>query len=121
MAITAEEAAGVRDLVKSMDAEGGAVVVEGRRDSEALRRLGYRGTILEFHRSGGLAVFADRAAAHGTLIMLLDRDRKGRYLTRRIIRLLQRRARIDMSFGRRLAAITCGRIKFTEQLACYEA
>ena len=36
-----------------------AVVVEGKRDSAALVKLGYSGKILEFHRFNGMIKFAD--------------------------------------------------------------
>ena len=35
------------------------VVVEGKRDSAALIKLGYSGKILEFHRFNGMIKFAD--------------------------------------------------------------
>ena len=41
-----------------------AVVVEGKRDSAALVKLGYSGKILEFHRFNGMIKFADSAARY---------------------------------------------------------
>jgi 5S rRNA maturation endonuclease (ribonuclease M5) len=98
-----------------------AVVVEGKRDTIALRKLGYNGKILEFHRFGGIVNFTDTVAAQKRLIILFDRDRKGRILTGKTIQLLQRRTNLDLSFKRKLRTITKGKIVFIEQLVCYES
>ena len=98
-----------------------AVVVEGKRDSAALVKLGYSGKILEFHRFNGMIKFADSAAKYHTLILLLDGDRKGKYLTKKIIGLLEHRTKIDLLFKKKLVSITKGKIRFIEQLVCYES
>jgi 5S rRNA maturation endonuclease (ribonuclease M5) len=100
---------------------GSAVVVEGKRDSAALKKIGYAGIILEFHRFGGLRKFVDSVSKYESLIMLLDGDKKGRYLTAKIVRRLERRKRIDLSFKKRLVSITKGKIRFIEELGCYES
>jgi len=97
------------------------VVVEGKRDSAALIKLGYSGKILEFHRFNGMIKFADSAAKYRKLILLLDGDRKGRYLTKKIIGLLEHRTKIDLLFKKKLVTITKGKIRFIEQLVCYES
>ncbi len=99
----------------------GVVIVEGKRDSHALKKLGYSGKILEFYRFGGMVDFADSVAKYENLIILFDRDKKGRYLTDKTIQLLQRRTRVDLSYKRRLVEITGGKITFIEQLVCYES
>jgi len=98
-----------------------AVVVEGKRDAAALVKLGYSGKILEFHRFNGMIKFADSAAKYSRLILLLDGDRKGRYLTKKIIELLEHRTKIDLLFKKKLVSITKGKIRFIEQLVCYES
>jgi 5S rRNA maturation endonuclease (ribonuclease M5) len=97
------------------------VVVEGKRDSAALKKIGFSGKILEFHKFGGMINFVDSVARHENLIILFDGDRKGRYLTGKTIRLLQRRTNIDLTFKRKLTSITKGKIRFIEQLVCYES
>ena len=97
------------------------VVVEGKRDSAALVKLGYSGKILEFHKFNGMIKFADSAAKYRKIILLLDGDRKGRYLTKKIIELLERRTKIDLLFKKKLVSITKGKIRFIEQLVCYES
>ena len=97
------------------------VVVEGKRDSAALKKLGYSGKIIEFHRFNGMIKFTDSAAKYRKLILLLDGDRKGRYLTKKIIGLLEHRTKIDLLFKKKLVIITKGKIRFIEQLVCYES
>ncbi len=96
------------------------VIVEGKRDSDALRKLGFSGKILEFHSFKGMVKFSDSVAKYKSIILLLDGDRKGRYLTKRIIDLLEHRTKIDLSFKKKLISITKGKIRFIEQLICYK-
>ena len=65
------------DLLSSQ--KDSVVVVEGKRDSAALIKLGYSGKILEFHRFNGMIKFADSAAKYRELILLLDGDRTVSY------------------------------------------
>ena len=97
------------------------VVVEGKRDSVALKKLGYSGKVLEFHRFAGMVNFTDSVSKYKRLIILFDRDKKGRRLTGKSIQLLQRRTKVDLSFKRKLRIITKGKIMFIEQLVCYES
>jgi len=97
------------------------VIVEGKRDSQALMRLGFSGKVLEFYKFKGIVDFADSVSKYEKLIILFDRDKKGRTLTEKTIQLLQRRTKIDLSFKRKLQEITKGKIKFIEQLVCYES
>ena len=96
------------------------VVVEGKRDSNALKKLGYSGKILEFHKFRGMINFVDSVAKYDRLIILFDRDKKGRTLTEKTINLLQRRTKIDLTFKKKLQIITKGKIMFIEQLVCYK-
>ena len=65
--------------------------------------------------------FTDSVAKYERLVILFDRDRKGRFLTGKTIQLLQRRTRVDLSFKRKLRKITKGKIVFIEQLVSYES
>ena len=107
------------DLLNSE--KDGVVIVEGKRDSAALVKLGYSGKILEFHRFNGMVKFADSAAKYHKIILLLDGDKKGRYLTKKIVELLEHRTKIDLLFKKKLVSITKGKIRFIEQLVCYES
>ena len=116
------EIAEIKKFVNLLNSQkNSAVVVEGKRDSAALIKLGYSGKILEFHKFNGMIKFADSAAKYRKLILLLDGDRKGRYLTKKIIGLLEHRTKIDLLFKKKLVTITKGKIRFIEQLTCYES
>jgi len=112
------EIAEIKKFVNLLNSQkDGVVVVEGKRDSAALVKLGYSGKILEFHKFNGMIKFADSAAKYRKLILLLDGDRKGRYLTKKIIELLEHRTKIDLLFKKKLVSITKGKIRFIEQLS----
>jgi len=116
------EIAEIKKFINLLNSQkDGVVVVEGKRDSAALVKLGYSGKILEFHKFNGMIKFADSVAKYRKLILLLDGDRKGRYLTKKIIELLEHRTKIDLLFKKKLVSITKGKIRFIEQLVCYES
>ena len=116
------EIADIKKFVSLLNSQKNcAVVVEGKRDSAALVKLGYSGKILEFHKFNGMIKFADSAARYRKLILLLDGDRTGKYLTKKIIDLLEHRTKIDLLFKKKLVSITKGKIRFIEQLVCYES
>ena len=122
MLVSEQEILELKDFVFELNSiKNSVVVVEGKRDSSALKKLGYSGKILEFHRFGGMINFIDSVAKYERLIILFDRDKKGRTLTEKTIQLLQRRTKVDLSFKRKLRIITHGKIMFIEQLVCYES
>jgi len=121
MEFSEKEIDDVKKFIKHLNSKNeSVVVVEGKRDSIALRKLGFSGKILEFHSFKGIVKFSDSVAKYKIVILLLDGDRKGRYLTRRIIDLLEHRTKIDLTFKKKLVLITKGKIRFIEQLVCYE-
>ncbi len=122
MKVTEQEVQDVRNFISLLNSQANSVViVEGKRDSEALRKIGFSGKVLEFHKFGGMIKFVDFVAKYDRVIILLDGDRKGKYLTAKLIEQLQRRTKIDLSFKKRLVSITKGKIRFIEQLVCYES
>ncbi len=121
MLVTEQEIIELKDFIFQLNSIEEIVVVEGKRDSIALRKVGYTGKILEFHKFGGIVNFTDSVAKYESIILLFDRDRQGRQLTEKTIQLLQRRTKIDITYKRKLMVITKGKIKFIEQLVCYES
>jgi len=120
--ITEQEVQDIRNFISLLNYQvNSVVIVEGKHDSTALKKLGFSGTVLEFYKFGGMTKFADSVAKYERLIMLLDGDRKGKYLTGKIIGQLQHRTKVDLSFKRKLVEITKGKIRFIEQLVCYES
>jgi 5S rRNA maturation endonuclease (ribonuclease M5) len=120
--IETQDVSKVHEFVTSLNlSHDSIVVVEGKRDEDALKKLGYCGKICQFHSFKGLIKFADRMPKYKNLILLLDSDRKGRYLTKRIISQLQHRMTVDLSYRKELTAVTKGRIKNVEDLSIYVA
>ncbi len=122
MPVSEQEILKLKEFIFQLNAiKNGVVIVEGKRDSNALRKIGHTGKILEFHRFTGMINFADSVAKFERLIILFDRDKEGKILTRKTIQLLQRRTKIDLTFKRKLRIITKGKITFIEQLVSYES
>jgi len=118
--IEVEDVSKVHGFIKSLNsAHNSIVVVEGKRDEDALKKLGYDGKICQFHSFKGLVKFADSMPKYKNLILLLDSDRKGKYLTKRIISQLQHRMTIDLSYRKDLTILTKGRVKNVEDLSIY--
>ncbi|MFB5607975.1 MAG: toprim domain-containing protein [Candidatus Nitrosomaritimum yanchengensis] len=122
MLVTEQEISEIKNFVSNLNSmKQSVVIVEGKRDVAALRKIGFSGKVLEFHKFGGMINFADSVARYENIIMLFDGDRKGKYLTGKTIQLLQRRTNVDLTFKRKLTSITKGKIRFIEQLVCYES
>ena len=122
MQVSEQEKLELKEFIFQLNAiKNDVVIVEGKRDSDALRKIGHTGKILEFHRFTGMINFADSVAKFERLIILFDRDKEGKILTRKTIQLLQRRTKIDLTFKRKLRIITKGKITFIEQLVSYES
>ena len=122
MKVSEQEIQDLKNFIGLLNSKSdSAVIVEGKRDSEALKKLGFSGRVLEFHKFRGLRKFVDLVSEYNSLIILLDRDRKGRYLTTKIVEQLERRVKIDLSFKKKLVSITKGKVRFIEELDCYKS
>ncbi|HEX7032434.1 MAG TPA: toprim domain-containing protein [Nitrososphaera sp.] len=101
--------------------KGSVVVVEGKRDAEALSMVGFTGNPAVFHHFKGIADFLDsHDATNKKMILLLDMDRTGKYLTSRLASQLQsRRHSVSLSYKRALARITNGKVRHVEDLVIY--
>lgn len=114
----------LRNFVGMLNEEsenGSVIVVEGRRDAEALSRIGFTGSAAVFHNFKGIADFLDcHDDADRKIILLLDMDRTGKHLTSRLISQLQsRRHNVSLFYKKRLARITYGKIRHVEDLVSY--
>lgn len=120
MLVTKQEILELQNFVFQLNSVKDGVIVEGKRDFNTLRKLGYQGKILEFHKFGRIINFADSAAKYKKIFFYLI-ETKRRYLTGKTIQLLQRRAKLDLSYKRKLRQITKGKTRFIQQLVCYES
>lgn len=122
MQVTIQEIEDLKNFVTLLNIQQNSiVVVEGKKDSKALRSIGFVGIIIEFHKLGGFINFVDFVANFENVIILFDNDRKGRQLTAKAVYHLQRRTNVNLSFKYKLVQITKGKIQFIEQLARYES
>ena len=95
------------------------VIVEGKKDIEALHFLGHKGKIKAYHHYRGITNFMDRCANnYNKLILLLDFDRKGEAITKKIVSHLNGR-NIDLSYKKRLQEITNWNIKKIEEIKSF--
>ena len=109
----------IRNL--NFDAENDSlVVVEGKRDKEALQSLGFTGKIMMLCHRGGMKNLVENAELHRKMILLLDLDREGKALTGRAAKLLLGRATVDLSYRKKLGAIAKGRIRHVEELGKFK-
>ena len=65
MEFSEKEIEEVKKFVKQLNSEKySVIIVEGKRDSAALRKLGLSGKIIEFHSFNALVKFADSVAKY---------------------------------------------------------
>jgi 5S rRNA maturation endonuclease (ribonuclease M5) len=100
---------------------GSIIVVEGKRDVRALSSAGFNGHVTVFNHFKGITDFADNHSKSGRkIILLLDMDRTGKHLTKRLLNQLQRRGRdVSLFYKKVLAEISNGKIRHVEDLASY--
>src|SRR3990172_4068380 len=102
--------------------EGGMVIVEGPRDTVALRALGFEGHSYAACYNSDLDKLLKEAARYTRTIILLDMDTEGRRLTGQITSLLQEKGiKADLSYRRMLHAVLKGRISTVEELSRFAA
>jgi 5S rRNA maturation endonuclease (ribonuclease M5) len=112
----------INDFVLSLNAESSKnsiVIVEGKRDMEALYYLGYNGNIKAYHHYRGTTNFVDQCAVnYKKLILLMDSDKKGKIITKKILSQLNGRI-IDLNYKKKLLQITKGKIKKIEEIKSF--
>jgi len=100
------------ELFESMGESVDAVLVEGPRDEEALRRLGFKGRV-ELHSRIGRSdedLVDGLVVSSRTVLVLTDFDAEGRAMNRKLTVLLERRGvKVDLwlrrTIGRRMAVL----------------
>ena len=114
----------INEFISTLNHEsenGSIIVVEGKRDSEALTKLGFLGEVTVYNRFKGVIDFVDsQETTRKKVILLLDMDRTGKYLTSRLVSLLQRRGtNVNLSYKKKLCKITNGKIRHIEEMGSY--
>lgn len=113
-----EEAQKIFDDLREKSDSGVAIVVEGRRDEAALRRLGVKGKIYCLKARGEARHdFLDHLDGATDAIVLADFDREGKKLETWIYKeLLQRGVRSDLKLWSRLKSVSRTEVRSVEEL-----
>ena len=98
------------------------ILVEGRKDREALRLLGFKGIILLINKGKSLSNVADNIAMkYEKIIILTDWDKKGNFLAERMKVLLEDNdVECDMEIRRKLSSLLRSHITTVEELISIE-
>ncbi len=92
------------------------VIVEGKKDKEALKYLGFKGNITTYHSFKGTTHLIDHfLGKYKRLILLLDSDKKGKAITTKILSQLNGRY-VDLNYKKRFLNITKGKVKKIEEI-----
>jgi 5S rRNA maturation endonuclease (ribonuclease M5) len=112
----------LREFVNQINNEStkdSLILVEGKRDLEALSYLGCSGNIQIYHNYKSIVDLADNfRVKYKKLILLLDLDDTGKIMTRKISHLLNQRY-IDNYYRNKIIKITQGKIRTIEELKSF--
>jgi 5S rRNA maturation endonuclease (ribonuclease M5) len=112
----------LREFVNQINNEStkdSVILVEGKRDLEALSYLGCSGNIQIYHNYKSIVDLADNfRVKYKKLILLLDLDDTGKIMTRKISHLLNQRY-IDNYYRNKIIKITQGKIRTIEELRSF--
>ncbi|MEM0286657.1 MAG: hypothetical protein QXR69_01640 [Conexivisphaerales archaeon] len=116
---TSQKLAAVVNYLNSEASSGAIIVVEGERDEDAVRSLGYTGEIYKLCSNGKSYMgLLNASETHTKTILLLDYDRKGRYMLSRSIKILQSKGiSVDIWVRKKIREITKGGIGHIEELS----
>ncbi len=116
----------IRLLLESLTEEnvkGTPIIVEGKKDAEALKALGIEGQIVQA-KTGGRTLLDVISEVENSgareVILLLDFDRRGREMTRRLKQRLEKTGtRPNTEFWSQLLQLVWREVKDIEGLATY--
>jgi 5S rRNA maturation endonuclease (ribonuclease M5) len=113
----------ILECLAEESARGIPIIVEGKKDIETLQTLNVEGTIIAA-KTGGKTVLDTVSEIEKTrkkeAILLLDFDRRGRQLTKRLMQHLEKtEIKVNLTFWLNLLAIVGKEVKDIEGLASY--
>lgn len=111
------------EILATESEKGKPIVVEGKKDVEALTKFGVSGTILTVKTGGKSfleAVNEIEKMRVAEVILFLDFDRRGKEGTKRLKRSLERaKIKSNINFWRELSALVGKEIQCIESLTAY--
>ncbi len=108
------------DMLNEESNNGAVIVVEGKRDVNALASVGFKGNVVTLNNFRGINRLVNNLERAGKVILMLDMDRKGKYLTHKILSLLQYKGKnVDVFYKKTLSEITKGKVRHIEEIVIY--
>jgi 5S rRNA maturation endonuclease (ribonuclease M5) len=116
-----EETQRIVDELRTQSLAGVPVIVEGRRDEAALRRLGIAGTVYCLKATGeSRHEFLDRLDGAREAILLTDFDREGKELETWLYKeLSQRGVKSDLKLWIRMKSLSRTEVRSVEELPSF--
>jgi len=113
-----EQTEKILNNLRTLSESGIPIIVEGRRDEAALRRLGVKGRILPLKAHGeSRHDFLERLDGTRDAIILTDFDREGKKLETWLYKeLLQRGVNSDLKLWSRIKSLTRTEVRSVEEL-----
>jgi len=113
----------ILECLAEESAKGTPIIVEGKRDINALRTLGIEGNIISA-KTGGKTLLDVVSEIEKTeareVILLLDFDRRGKELTQNLTKYLEKMTtKLSLNFWRKLSNLIGSEVKDIEGLATY--
>ena len=96
---------------------GAVVLVEGKKDTQALSSLGFVGKTIEYCNNNTMSKIERKTKSYNKLIILFDYDAEGRRLASKILLTLDRTSIIELKYRRNLSFASNGGIKRIEELS----
>ncbi len=118
-----EEIQHILEELAAEAAEGTPIIVEGPRDRESLERLEVKGDVISAKTSGKtlldtLQEIEDHSK--GEVILLMDFDRRGKEMTARLIKNLEKSSvKTNLVYWKKLSSLVGRDVKDIEGLASY--
>jgi len=115
-----ESLAKLMEMIATLNSEvedGALVVVEGKRDSEVLKMLGLKGEPFPLCQSS-MERLMSRCVGHSRVILMLDADREGERIAKRVRRALEKHIRVE-DYSKRILHITKGQVRHVEELKSF--
>ena len=104
--------------ILNFECENGAVVlVEGKKDTQALSSLGFVGKTIEYCNNNNISKIERKTKSYNKVIVLFDYDAEGRRLTSKILLTLDRTSLIELKYRRNLSFASNGGIRRIEELS----
>ncbi len=108
------------DMLNEESNNGAVIVVEGKRDVNALASVGFKGNVVTLNNFRGINMLVNNLERARKVILMLDMDRKGKYLTHKILSLLHYKGKnVDVFYKKTLSEITKGKVRHIEEIVIY--